>query len=67
MATIERPRCPAAASVQHVLQADPDRALQPSSYRLDTQPWLGDGDIPFERYTSPDFFKAEMERMWTRT
>ena len=59
-------RCPA-PSVQDVLRSDPDRALQPPSYKLDAYRFLGDGDIPYERYTSPDFFRAEMENMWPRT
>jgi hypothetical protein len=57
MADADRPRCPA-PTVQQVLAADPDQALQPPAYRLDTQPRLGDTDIPYERYTSPDFFQA---------
>lgn len=59
-------RCPA-PSVQDVLRSDPDRAVQPRSYKLDAYRFLGDGYIPYERYTSPDFFRAEMENMWPRT
>ncbi|HET8612927.1 MAG TPA: aromatic ring-hydroxylating dioxygenase subunit alpha [Sphingomonas sp.] len=59
-------RCPGAPSVQDVLAADPDHDRQPAAYRLESYRFLGDKDIPFERYTSPDFFKAEMELMWPR-
>lgn len=59
-------RCPGAPSVQDVLDSDPDKARQPASYRLDSYRFLGDKDIPFERYTSPDFFKAEIDHMWSR-
>jgi phenylpropionate dioxygenase-like ring-hydroxylating dioxygenase large terminal subunit len=60
-------RCPGAPSVQDVLASDPDRDRQPASYQLESYRFLGDGDIPFERYTSPDFFKAEIDKMWSRT
>lgn len=60
-------RCPGAPSVQEVLAADADHDRQPASYRIESPRFLGDRDIPFERYTSPDFFRAEMERMWPRT
>ena len=59
-------RCPA-ASVQEVIRADGDSDRQPASYKLDAYTFLGDQDIPFERYTSPEFFKREMDRMWPRT
>jgi phenylpropionate dioxygenase-like ring-hydroxylating dioxygenase large terminal subunit len=60
-------RCPGAPSVQDVLASDGDIDRQPAAYRLESYRFLGDQDIPFERYTSPDFFRAEMERMWPRT
>ncbi len=59
-------RCPA-PSVQEVLRSDPDQASQPASYKLDSYRFLGDADIPYERYTSLDFFRAEMDQMWSRT
>ena len=60
-------RCPGASTVQEVIARDGDTGRQPASYRLDSYRFLGDADIPFERYTSPDFFKAEMDHMWPRT
>jgi nitrite reductase/ring-hydroxylating ferredoxin subunit len=59
-------RCPA-RSVQEVIFADGDSATQPQSYKLDSYQFLGDEDIPFECYVSPDYFKREMDRMWPRT
>ena len=60
-------RYPGAPTVQAVIRDDGDAALQPASYKLDSYRFLGDQDIPFERYTSTEFFKREMERMWPRT
>jgi phenylpropionate dioxygenase-like ring-hydroxylating dioxygenase large terminal subunit len=59
-------RCPA-RSVQEVIFADGDGATQPQSYKLDSYQFLGDEDIPFERYVSPGYFRREMDRMWPRT
>ena len=57
-------RCPA-FTVQEIIDRDgdrPDGSLTLESYRF-----LGDGDIPFERYTDRAFYDLEMERMWPRT
>ena len=59
-------RCPA-PTPQEVLRKDGDSDLQPPSYRIESYRFLGVEDIPFERYTSPEFFQREMDRMWTRT
>jgi phenylpropionate dioxygenase-like ring-hydroxylating dioxygenase large terminal subunit len=59
-------RCPA-RSVQEVIRADGDADSQPESYKLVSYEFRGDEDIPFEHYTSPEFFKREVERMWSRT
>lgn len=59
-------RCPG-DSVQDVLRADGDIERQPEAYRSESYRFLGDADIPFARFTSPEFFQAEMERMWPRT
>lgn len=60
-------RCPGAPSVQQVIAADGDTDRQPASYQLDAYHFLGDGDIPYQRYTSQAFFQAEMDHMWCRT
>ena len=59
-------RCPA-PSVQEVVRADGDGEKLPASYRIESYKWRSDADIPFERYTSPEFFKREIEQMWPRT
>lgn len=59
-------RCPGAPTVQDVLASDPDRERQPASYQLESYRYLGDKEVPFERYTSAAFFQAEMDRMWPR-
>lgn len=52
-------------STQEVIHRD-GRPVPPvfeeTAYRF-----LGDEDIPYERYTSQSFFDREMERMWART
>ncbi|MGE0666608.1 MAG: SRPBCC family protein [Sphingomonadales bacterium] len=56
-------RCPG-RSVQDILDSDGDNP--PSHYRLDGYRYLGSEDIPFDRYTSADFFQQELDRMWPR-
>jgi phenylpropionate dioxygenase-like ring-hydroxylating dioxygenase large terminal subunit len=58
-------RCPG-MSVQDVLDADGDIAAQPEAYRSESYRFLGDEDIPYERYTSKEFFQSEMDNMWPR-
>lgn len=60
-------RCPGAPSVQEVIARDGDGEFQPASYKLESHPFLGQDNIPYERYTSSAFFGLEMERMWSRT
>ena len=56
-------RCPG-PSTRNIIEADgqavPDRLLA-ESYEF-----LGDEDIPFDRYTSQTFFDREMSQMWSR-
>ena len=49
------------------------RALQEatneaSRYPLNVEAYkhLGYEDIPYERYTSPEFFQREMDKVWTK-
>jgi phenylpropionate dioxygenase-like ring-hydroxylating dioxygenase large terminal subunit len=53
--------------VQEVVRADGDGEKLPPSYRIESYKWRSDADIPFERYTSPEFFQREIDRMWSRT
>lgn len=57
-------RCPG-ISVQDVLASDSREV--PRYLREEHYEFLGDQDIPLERYTSPEFFRRELESMWTRT
>lgn len=59
---IEVARCPS-ASVQDILRADGDNfsALSAEHYRF-----LGNEEIPFERYTTRQFYELEMQSLWTR-
>ena len=57
-------RCPG-PSTRELIAADditpPDPLLE------DNYEFLGDGDIPFVRYTSTSFYQAEFTKMWPRT
>ena len=39
----------------------------PAVFELESPRFLGDADIPFERYTSQAFFDQEMQKMWPKT
>lgn len=52
-------------NVQEIIQTDavpPGEEVAREGYAF-----LGDRDLDFERYVSPEFFKLEIERMWSRT
>jgi phenylpropionate dioxygenase-like ring-hydroxylating dioxygenase large terminal subunit len=56
-------RCPV-PSTRDIIASDAGGApahILESSYRF-----LGDGDIPFARYTSRDFFQREVEQLWMK-
>ena len=53
-------RCPQEPSTQDIIARD--RVAAPAWVRCESYEFLGDEDIPFERYTSPEFFKAEMDQ-----
>ncbi|RME65982.1 MAG: aromatic ring-hydroxylating dioxygenase subunit alpha [Alphaproteobacteria bacterium] len=59
-----RARCPG-PSVQDIVGAD--KVPPPSTLAHEHYEYLGSDDIPFARYTSPDFFAAEMRHLWPRT
>ena len=57
-------RCPG-PSTADIIGSEHDQpppALTQQSYQF-----LGDADLPFQRYTSPAFFDAEIRQMWSRT
>ena len=57
-------RCPAISTQEIIAQ---DKHPAPEWIRSESYEFLGDEDIPTERYTDPDYAKAEYERLWTRT
>jgi phenylpropionate dioxygenase-like ring-hydroxylating dioxygenase large terminal subunit len=64
-ATPPRPgeaRCPDAPSMAEVMNRE---TAQPA-YLAENYSFLGDGDIAYERYTSPEFMQAELKKMWPR-
>ena len=50
------------------IRAIQEAADEASRYPLNVEAYehLGYDDIAFERYTSPEFFQREMDRMWTK-
>lgn len=57
-------RCPHAPSTQEIVHRDGSPV--PAVLAMESPRFLGDEDIPFERYTSPDFFQKEMELLWPK-
>lgn len=57
-------RCPRGPSTQQILHRD-GRPVAPL-FEIDSPQYLGDRDIPFDRYTSREFFAEEMDKMWSR-
>ncbi|TAL00009.1 MAG: aromatic ring-hydroxylating dioxygenase subunit alpha [Rhodospirillaceae bacterium] len=58
-------RCPGAPSTQEILSHDKVQA--PPSITAEHYKFLGDEDIAYDRYITPEFAKLEYERMWNRT
>ncbi len=57
-------RCPG-PSAQDVLDADGDNV--PAPLRESRYEYLGNEDIPWHRYTSEEFYEAEVEHVWRKT
>ncbi len=57
-------RCPG-PSVQDLIAADVNPA--PAILREEHSEFLGDADIPADRYVTQDFFNREMDKVWKRT
>jgi phenylpropionate dioxygenase-like ring-hydroxylating dioxygenase large terminal subunit len=57
-------RCPGVPSVQELVRAN--GVAVPDVLGAENYEFLGDEDIPFERYTSQAFFDREMQLMWSR-
>ncbi len=58
--TMDRP----GTNVQDIINRDGDRPA--GSLVTPAGGFIGDADIPFERYTSRQFYDLEMQRMWSR-
>ena len=57
-------RCPG-PSVQDIVAKSGE--APPFPLNLRSNPDLGQDDVPFARYTSAEFFKAESDKLWNRT
>ncbi len=56
-------RCPGPSTRELVLS---DGWELPAQLLAENYVYMGDEDIPFERYTSKDFFDLEMKKMWPK-
>ncbi|MEO9469737.1 aromatic ring-hydroxylating dioxygenase subunit alpha [Parasphingorhabdus sp.] len=56
-------RCPG-PSFQDIINADQDQV--PDALRVQQFEFIGDEDIPFDRYISDDFAQSETNHMWNR-
>ena len=56
-------RCPGPSTKDLILG---DGWPTPPALTAESYTFLGDQDLPFERYTSPAFFDLEMKRMWPK-
>lgn len=57
-------RCPG-PTAQDIIARDGD--TPPDALRTQAYEFLGDADLPLQRYTSQAFYDLEMERMWCKT
>lgn len=58
-------RCPGAPSTQDIIAHD--KVCAPEWVRTESYEFLGDRDIPTDRYLESSYAKAEFDRLWTRT
>ncbi len=58
-------RCPGAPSTQEIISHD--KVAAPGWVCSESYKFLGDEDIPTDRYIDPAYAKMEFERLWTRT
>ncbi len=57
-------RCPG-PSLQDIYDADGDDV--PAAMRTEQYEFLGDEDLPFDRYFNPEFEQQEYQKLWNRT
>lgn len=58
-------RCPGAPSTQEIISDD--KVSAPSWVRSESYEFLGNEDIPTDRYIDPKYARDELDRLWTRT
>jgi nitrite reductase/ring-hydroxylating ferredoxin subunit len=58
-------RCPGAPSTQEIIAADKVQA--PGWVRSESYAFLGDEDIPKDRYLDPAFARLELDTLWKKT
>jgi len=58
-------RCPGEPTTQEIIARD--RAQAPGWVRSESYQFLGDEDIPIDRYIDPAFARKEFDSLWTRT
>src|SRR5829696_2769988 len=58
-------RCPNAPSTQEIIAAD--KVAAPGWVRSESYTFLGDEDIPTDRYTDPAYAMKEFNTLWKQT
>jgi nitrite reductase/ring-hydroxylating ferredoxin subunit len=58
-------RCPGAPTTQEIIAAD--KVVAPTWVRSESYEFLGDEDIPKDRYIDPEYAKREFDGLWNRT
>jgi nitrite reductase/ring-hydroxylating ferredoxin subunit len=58
-------RCPGAPTTQEIIESDKVQA--PAWVRSESYQFMGDEDIPKDRYIDPAYAKKEFDTLWTRT
>src|SRR6266478_2714785 len=58
-------RCPGAPTTQEIIAKD--KVPAPDWVRSESYEFLGDKDLPTDRYINPAYAKEEFDRLWTRT
>ena len=58
-------RCPAAPSTQEIIAND--KVSAPGWVCSESYEFMGDEDIPTDRYIDPAYAREELDRLWTRT
>lgn len=60
-------RCPGPGPAEIIARDEAVAPPTPAPLKASNYEFLGDADLPFERYTSEEFFAAEMQHLWPKT